>query len=110
MNILEIMSAKCSTLANYSQKYSKCVSAFSVISNNSVWYKNNWYAFVFAYSKEKYLFWLLIEPIAKCIGDRIHIASRQKQAQMCAEGCEGAFLYSLISIQDKVFSTKGCLV
>ena len=28
----------------------------------------------------------------------------QQQAQMCAEGCEGVFLYSLISIREKVFS------
>ena len=25
---------------------------------------------------------------------------------MCAEGCEGVFLYSLISIREKVFSIK----
>ena len=27
-----------------------------------------------------------------------------QQPQMCGEGCEGVFLYSLISIREKVFS------
>ena len=29
-----------------------------------------------------------------------------KQAQMCAEVCEGAFLYSLISIRETAFQLK----
>ena len=29
-----------------------------------------------------------------------------KQAQMCAEGCEGSFLYSLISIRETAFQLK----
>ena len=33
-----------------------------------------------------------------------------KQAQMCAEGCEDGFLYSLLSIREKVFPTTECLV
>ena len=32
--------------------------------------------------------------------------SQKKQAQMCAEGCEGAFLYSLISIRETAFQLK----
>ena len=35
---------------------------------------------------------------------------KEKQAQMCAEGCEGDFLFSLISIREKIFSTKELLV
>ena len=32
-----------------------------------------------------------------------------KQAQLCAEGCEGAFLYSLISIREKYVQLKNVL-
>ena len=45
--------------------------------------------------------------------DKILLFSKgklQKQAQMCAEGCEGVFHCSLILIKEKVFSNKESLV
>ena len=51
-----------------------------------------------------------IYKVVSSINILLSSVAQYEQAQMCAEGCEGVFLWSLIIMRDMLFSNKESLL